>query len=168
MGIVQKASIKLTVVFYLGAALGYFNQVILFTHFFSPTEVGLARILTSVAVLYAQFAVLGVPTISNRFFPFFHSKEKGHHGFFFWGNVFVFLGFVVATIALILFKPLIVRKFSANSTLFVEYYYYLIPFALSSVYFQFFESYLRSLLKTVVPTFLNEVFLRILVTISIA
>ncbi len=168
MGIVQKASIKLTVVFYLGAALGYFNQVILLTHFFTATQVGLARILTSVAVMYAQFAVLGIPTISNRFFPFFNNKEKGHHGFFFWGNVLVFIGFIITTIAALVFKPLIVRKFSANSPLFVEYYYYLIPFAFSSVYFQFFETYLRSLLKVVVPTFLNEVFLRILVTICIA
>jgi len=168
MGIVQKASIRLTVVYYMGAALGYFNRVVLLTNFFTPTQVGLTSILTNVAVLYAQFAVLGIPTISNRFFPFFNNKEKRHHGFFFWGNVLVFVGFVITTMAALVFKPLVVRKFGANSPLFIEYYYYLIPFAFSSVYFQFFETYLRSLLKTVVPTFLNEVFLRILVTISIA
>ncbi len=168
MGIVQKASIKLTVVFYLGAALGYFNRVLLLTNFLTETQVGLTGVLTNVALLYAQFATLGIPSISNRFFPFFMNKEKKHNGYFFWGNVFVFGGFVLSTILFVIFKPAICRLYIDNSPLIVDYYYYLIPFAFAAVYFQFFESYLRSLLKTVVPTFLNEVFLRILNTTTIA
>ena len=89
MGIVQKASIKLTVVLYLGAALGYLNRILLFTHFLSADQVGLAGILINAAALYAQFATLGIPSISNKFFPFFHNKEKGHHGFFS-GEMFLF------------------------------------------------------------------------------
>lgn len=168
MGIVQRATVKLTVVIYLGAALGYFNKVLLFTHFLSPTQVGLTGLLTNVAALYAQFATLGMPSISNRFFPFFLNKEKRHNGFFFWGNVIVFVGFVVSTLLFILFKPLILRQYIDNSPLIADYYYYLIPLALAAIYFSFFESYLRSLLKTVVPTFLNEVFSRLLVTVCIA
>lgn len=168
MGIVQKESIKLTVVSYLGSALGYLNKILLFTNFLTATQVGLTGVLTNVAILYAQFATLGIPFISNRFFPFFMNKEKKHNGFFFWGNVFVFIGFVITTLLFILFKPLVIRQYINNSPLIVDYYYYLIPFALASVYFQFFDSYLRALLKTVVPTFLNEVFARILNTIAIA
>jgi len=167
MGVVQKESIKLTIVSYLGAALGYFNKVLLFANFLSATQVGLVGILTNAALLYAQLATLGTPSISNRFFPFFNNKEKRHHGFFFWGNVIVFAGFILTTLLFFLFKPLIIRQFIDNSPLIVDYYYYLIPLALGSVYFQFFESYLRSLLKTVVPTFLNEVFSKILITICI-
>jgi O-antigen/teichoic acid export membrane protein len=168
MGIVQKASIKLTIVSYLGAVLGYLNRVLLFTHFLSAAQVGLAGVLVSAAVLYAQFATLGIPTISNRFFPFFNNKEKHHNGFFFWGNVFVFAGFVITTIVFLLFKPIIIRQYVSNSPMIVDYYYYLIPLALSSVYFQYFDSYLRSLLKTVVPTFLSEVVAKLLVTACIA
>lgn len=168
MGIVQKASIKLTAVIYLGAALGYFNKVLLFTNFLSPTQVGLAGILTNVAILYAQFATLGMPTVSNRFFPFFMNKEKRHHGFFFWGNVIVFAGFLLTTLLFLVFRPIIIRQYIDNSPLLVDYYYYLIPFAFATVYFQYFESYLRALLKTVVPTFLNEVFSKILVSVCIA
>ncbi|HTA27586.1 MAG TPA: oligosaccharide flippase family protein [Bacteroidia bacterium] len=168
MGIVQKESIKLTFVIYLGAALGYLNRVLLLTHFLTDTQVGLTGVLMNAAVLYAQFATLGIPSISNRFFPFFMNKEKKHNGFFFWGNVFVFGGFLLTTVLFIVFKPVVLRMFVDNSPLLIDYYYYLIPLAFASVYFQFFESYLRSLLKTVVPTFLNEVFSKILVTIAIA
>lgn len=168
MGIVQKASIKLTVVIYIGAALGYLNKVLLFTHFLSPTQVGLAGILSNVAVLYAQFATMGIPSISNRFFPFFNNREKRHHGFFFWSNVFVFAGFVLSTLIFLLLKPLIIAQFIDNSPLIVDYYYYLIPAALAWVYFQFFEAYLRSLLKTVVPTILNDIFSKLLNTLCIS
>jgi len=167
MGIVQKESIKLTVVFYLGSALGYLNRVLLLTNFLTATQVGLVGILINVSVLYAQFATMGIPSISNRFFPFFHNKEKKHNGFFFWGNVFVFGGFLITTLLFLIFKPVIISQYIDNSPLVVDYYYYLIPLAFASVYFQFFESYLRSLLKTVVPTFLNEVFSKILITASI-
>ena len=168
MGIVQKASIKLTVVLYIGALLGYLNRILLFTHFLSDSQVGLTNVLINASVLYAQFATLGIPSISNRFFPFFNNKEKRHHGFFFWGNVFVFAGFVVTAVLFILFKSIILRQFIINSPMIADYYYYLIPLALSSVYFQFFDSYLRSLLKTVVPTFLSDVFSKLLVTACIS
>src|SRR3984957_3445012 len=168
MGIVQKESIKLTVVFYMGSALGYLNKVLLLTNFLTPTQVGLTNVLANMAVLYAQFATLGIPSISNRFFPFFMNKEKKHNGFFFWGNVFVFGGFLLTTMLFIVFKPVVLRMFIDNSPLLIDYYYYLIPLAFASVYFQFFESYLRSLLKTVVPTFLNEVFSKIIVTVCIS
>ncbi len=168
MGIVQKASIKLTVVSYLGAALGYLNRILLLTNFLSATQVGLISILITIVTLYAQFATFGIPNISARFFPFFFNKEKQHNGFFFWGNVFVFIGFLITTLFFLLFKPLIVRQYIDTSPLVVGYYYYVIPFALATIYFQFFDSYLRSLLKTVVPTFLNEVFSKILVSIAIA
>src|ERR1700722_13940256 len=151
MGIVQKESVKLTFVFYLGSALGYLNKVILFANFFTPAQVGLAGVLINVAMLYAQFATIGIPSLSNRFFPFFNNIEKRHHGFFFWSNVFIFGGFVLFTILFLLFQPLIIRQYIDNSPLIVDYFYYLIPLALAFVYFQFFEAYLRSLLKTVVP-----------------
>jgi O-antigen/teichoic acid export membrane protein len=168
MGIVQKESIKLTVVFYLGSALGFLNRVLLFANFFTTAQVGLAGVLINVAFVYAQIATIGIPAISNRFFPFFNNKAKRHNGFFFWSNVFVFSGFLVCTIIFILFKPVIIRQYIDSAPLLVDYYYYLIPLALSYVYFQFFEGYLRSLLKIVVPTFLNEVFSKVLQTVCIA
>ena len=120
MGIVQKESVKLTAVIYFGAALGYLNRVLLLSNFLLPEQVGLVGILTNVAMLYAQFAALGMPSISNRFFPFFQDKSKRHHGFFFWGNVVVLIGFLVTTVAFLLFKSLIVRQYVDNSPLVVE------------------------------------------------
>jgi len=168
MGIVQRQSLNLTIVSYAGAALGFVNKVLLFTNFLTTAQVGLANVLMTVAIFYAQFAALGMTSIGIRFFPYFENKEKKHHGFLFWGNAIVFGGFVLVTIIFLLFKPLIVKHYSTESPMLVEYYNYLIPLAFSIVYFQFFDTYLRALLKTVVATFINEIFARILVTLCIS
>jgi len=167
MGVIQKASVRLTLFSYAGAALGYFNKILLFTNFLTLQQVGLINVLNNISVLYAQVATLGISTVSLRFFPYFNDKQKQHHGFFFWCNVVITIGFLLATILFIFLKPLFIQHYSASSPLLVDFYYYNIPFALGLLYFQFLESYLRALLKTGVATFAYELVGRVLVTIII-
>ena len=166
MGIIQKASIRLTIFSYLGAGLGYFNRVVLFTNLLSVEQVGLISIFNSISVLYAQIAAMGMTSISVRFFPYFQDKGKRHNGFLFWANCFVTIGFVVVTTIFLLLKPVFIHYY-IKSPLLIEFYYYNIPLALSILYFQLLESYLRSLLKTVVSTFVFELVGRVLVTMTI-
>lgn len=167
MGIVQRQSLQLTIVSYTGAALGVVNKVFLLTNFLTTDQVGLTNVLTNVALLYAQFSALGIGSIGLRFFPYFENREKKHHGFLFWGSLIVFVGFVIMTLICLLFKPLIAAHFSKDSPMIVEYYNYLIPLAFAIVYFLFFDTYLRALLKTVVATVLYEVIGRLGVTVCI-
>ncbi len=167
MGLVQKASIKITVVSYLGIALGYFNRVLLFTNFLLPDQVGLIAILTSIGIFYAQFGIMGMSTVSVRFFPYFQDKERQHHGFFFWGNCIITIGFIITTILFVLLKPAVIHYYQKSSPLLIDFYYYIIPLALGLLYFQCLESYLRSLLKTVISTIAYELIGRLLVTITL-
>jgi len=167
MGIVQRDGLKLTIVSYVGVALGYINKALLFPHFLSLEEVGLANILVNISLIYAQFSALGMVGVTLRFFPYFNDKANRHHGFLFWTKLLVTAGFVLFSAVLIVLRPWVVEHFSEKSKLLVDYYYYIIPLGLSTLLFQLYDSYLRSLLKTVVPSFLNEVVLRLLVTLSI-
>jgi O-antigen/teichoic acid export membrane protein len=167
MGIVQKASIKLTVVSYAGAALGYFNKILLFTNFLHPDQVGLIDIMNRVSALFAQFAVLGMTSVGVRFFPYFEDKKKQHHGFLFWSNFVITVGFLASTLLFIFIKPVVIRYYQKDSPLLIEFYYYIIPLAFGLLYFQFLESYLRALLKTVVSTIAYELVGRLLVTATI-
>lgn len=167
MGVIQKASIRLTIFSYLGAGLGYFNKVLLFTNFLTLAQVGLINVLNSISVLYAQVATLGISTVSLRFFPYFNDKQKQHHGFFFWCNVVITVGFVLATALFVVFKPVFIQHYSDSSPLLVDFYYYNIPLAFGLLYFQFLESYLRALLKTGVATFSYELLGRLIVTVII-
>ena len=60
MGIVQRNSITITILSYLGILIGYVNKILLLTNFLTEEQVGLVNILTGLAVLYAQFSALGI------------------------------------------------------------------------------------------------------------
>ena len=168
MGIVQRQSLSLTVISYAGATLGMINRVLLLTNFLTTPQVGLFNVLTIVAILYAQFAALGMGNVGIRFFPYFENREKKHNGFLFWGTCIVIVGFLLSTVIFLLFKPLIIKHYSIQSPMIIEYYNYLIPLAFAMVLFQFFDTYLRALMKTIIATFLSEILNRLLVTFCIA
>jgi len=168
MGVVQRESIKLTIASYAGAALGYVNKILLFTNFLSTAEVGLIGITTNISLIYAQISALGMVSGLLRFFPFFHEREKKHHGIIFWLGIIVMIGFVITSIGFLAFRGAVIKYFGENSPLLVEFYYYIIPLALAMLYFNFFDAYLRSLLKTVVATVLNEFVSRIMVTVCVS
>jgi len=167
VGIVQKASVSLTIVSYMGVIIGYVNKMLLFPHLLTTSEVGLANTLVSTAAIFAQFSALGMTGVTLRFFPFFKDEKRSHHGFLFWVTVIVTSGALLVSVLFLLFESKFSLLFGKNAPILVEYYYYLIPLGLASLFFQVYDSYLRSLLKTVVPSFLNEVYLRLAVTLTI-
>lgn len=167
MGIVQRDSIRITVISYIGAAIGYLNKILLFTNFLTVEQVGLANILISIAAVYSQFSGLGMTGVAIRFFPYFKDKEKHHHGFLFWTSLISLFGFLLLTLLFILFQAPILDYYSEKSPLLVEYSLYVIPLALATVYYNLLEVFLRSLMKTVVFSLINEIVLRIMIAGSI-
>ncbi len=167
MGLVQRDSFHITLISYAGAVIGYLNKIFLFTNFLSTEQVGLANLMITISVLYAQVAALGSYNITVRFFPFFNERKDGQFGFHTALIAWAMAGFIIAT-ALFLFvnKPFIFF-YSDSGPLLVEYSLYIIPLAMASLYYQLFESYLRSLRKNLVPTILHELGARLFVTASI-
>ena len=75
MGIVKRNSITITILSYLGIVVGYVNKILLFPNFLSEEQVGLANILVSMAVMYAQFSAMGINSTIVKFFPFFRTPD---------------------------------------------------------------------------------------------
>ena len=168
MGIVQRDSLRITVVSYAGAALGYLNKVFLFTNFLQTEQVGLANLLVTISVVYAQFAALGTRNIITRFFPFFNDPKKHHHGFLFGMMALALAGFVLTSLAFVIFRQPFVLLYRDSSPLLVDYAIYLLPLGLAGVYYSLFEAYLRSLFNNVVPSLAHEIILRLMVTLSVS
>lgn len=167
MGIVQKDSFRITVISYAGAVIGYLNKILLFTNFLETEQVGLANLLVSLSLIYAQFSALGSRNIVIRFFPFFNNPKNHHHGFLFGMIAIASAGFVLTSLLFLFLQKPFAMLYSESSPLLVEYAYYLIPLALANVYYNLFEGYLRSLYNNLLPSLAHEVILRILVTVSI-
>jgi O-antigen/teichoic acid export membrane protein len=147
--------------------LGYVNIIILFPAVFSEEEFGLIQLLAGMGIVYAQFSALGLVNIIVRFFPFFKSDDKKHDGFIFFTMMLMTAGFTLITLLYVIFKPVISEFYIENSSLFVDYYYWLIPISFFLLIFLVFDSIVRAIHKTVFSAFLRDVLFRGLTTVGI-
>ena len=169
MGVIRRQSILSTISAYFGQALGFFNKLVLFTMFLSPAELGLVNVLANLSVMYSSLASVGFGQVIIRFFPYFKSPEDGgrHNGFLFWVLAVPLIGFVFITGIFIAFYPLLAEQYKNTSPLLLEYLPYVIPLGFFTLYLSLLEAYLRALLKTVAATILRDVYLRLILTLSV-
>lgn len=160
MGVVQRQGIKNTISSYLGILLGFASLIVIQPKFLKPEEIGLARVLFAFSTLVASFIPLGVTNVTIKYFPFFKNEHKGHHGFLGYVTLFTLLGFTITAGVLFLFKDLIVARYSAESPVFAAYYNYIFPFSLFLAFATVITTYLTSLYKTTVPSYLNDIYTR--------
>ena len=167
MGVIQKQSISGTVYSYLGVVLGFITTGWLFPRILSTEQVGLLRILVSYSVLFAQFASLGINTVSVKLFPYFRDPEKKHHGYLGLTLLVGLTGFVLATGIYLLLKPLFIARAAGKSSLFLDYFYYVIPLILFTLLFSLFDTYYRVLYNAVKGIVYKEVVQRLLILAAI-
>ncbi|GEO04646.1 hypothetical protein AAE02nite_23100 [Adhaeribacter aerolatus] len=167
MGIIKRQGIQNTVISYAGVIIGYINTVLLLPRILDEELVGLTRLLLTIAVLYAQFSALGFANAGVKFFPYFRDKANQHNNFlvFFLGIPLV--GFLAISLLFFLFRDVIINYYIKESPLIINYYYYIIPLGFFTLLFNLFNAYLTSLYKTVVPSFIQDFFLRISITLTI-
>ena len=115
MGIVRNQSIKNSISFYIGMAIGAINTVIIYPNVFNdyPEHFGLIQILVAYAIVVSTFTTLGIPKLFVRFFPAI--TEKGQ--LYFLSFITPLLGFVFALLLYCLFKEQIFELLNASSLL---------------------------------------------------
>jgi len=161
VGIIQRQSIKSTIIAYVGVVLGFFNLVILMPRILSPDQVGLVRVLLDISIIFLTFAQLGLPTLTVKFFPWFREEQKQYYGFLNFQLLVALLGFTLAGILFYLFKQPIEHFYLEKSGLMNQHLHLVYGFAFFMLLFVVFESYARALFKIVVPNFLRDNLLRI-------
>lgn len=162
MGIIIRQSIKGTLVTYIGAFIGFLTTFFILTKYLDKETIGLSNALRTAAVMLSGLALLGSNVSMVRFFPHFKTEDGKNNGFFFFALLVPFIGFLLVTTALLLFKEPIVSYFSENSSLLVDYFYWLIPLTFFILYWVVFETYSSVLYRIVVPSFIREIVVRIL------
>ncbi len=167
MGVVRKESSFSTLSAYFGAALGLVNKIILLPRFFDLDQVGLLNISINMAMTLAQLALLGYGIVTIKFFPFFKDRENMHNGILFLGFIFGSIGFLLIGSAFLLCKDLILNHLSVNSALLVEHYHIIFIIGFFFLGFNIYTCYLQVLFKTYVVSLIRDIFLRVMVTVSI-
>lgn len=167
MGLVKNDAFKTTILSYLGMGIGYINKFFLFLLILTTEQIGLVNLLVSVGTLFAQIGNLGTVFTTIRFLPFFKNEEKKHHGFLPLMLMVAFIGLVVCSAIVVLFRETIESMYVERSADFVHYYYWIIPIGAAMIFFMVLEAYLRSFYKNIIPVFAFEILLRIGVLISL-
>ncbi|OON70323.1 lipopolysaccharide biosynthesis protein [Hymenobacter sp. CRA2] len=163
MGIVQRQGLRNTVISYFGLGLGFVNTALLMPRFLAADQVGLTRVLLSLATIYAQLSAFGFASVGIRFFPYFRNRDAGHHGFLPLLLGLPLLGFAVVTGAYWLGQPLILQAYATDAALLGPYYSWCAVLALFTLLYSLQDAYLKGLYHTAFSSFLQEVLLRVLI-----
>lgn len=166
MGIIEKQATKNAIYSYIGAALGFIT-ITISAHLLNPDQNGLVRILIYISALFSQFSGLGFNTVTIRFFPYFRDKDKGHHGYLFYGIITTLTGFLICYAFFYLFKNQIVEYNQEKSKLLVDYLFYLMPLTLFTLFFNLFDYYLRACYSSVIGSSSKDFTQRILILLSL-
>ena len=161
MGIIIRQSVKSTIVSYVGVGLGIINIVILATKYFSPVQIGLSRVIFENALLFSSFAQLGVPYIAIKYFNHFKDREKKNSGFLFFLLTYGLIGFTFFLVLYLFSKDLFVNYYRKNSPEIIDYYFYLLPIVLFTIYMNILEAFCQVNERIVIPTVVREIFLKL-------
>lgn len=167
MGIIQRQSIRSTFVILTGFIIGAVNLLILFPLFFSQAELGMTRALMDISLTLSMLATLGSLPVIYKFYPFYKDyldKEKNDLPFI--SAIVCLTGFLLVLLGGYVFQDWIIRKLG-KSPEFAEYFYVIYPFTFLFLVFMWLEAFSWSLKKTILPNFLKETLLRLIISILI-
>ncbi|OFX28256.1 MAG: hypothetical protein A2033_06130 [Bacteroidetes bacterium GWA2_31_9] len=167
MGVIIKQTIKGTIYTYFGVLIGFITSGFLFPLFFKSEEIGLINILVTYSAIFAQFATLGIHSVTTRLFTYFRNEKNGHNGFLFIAIFTSLIGFLISLTVFYVLKPILLETGSKDSALFTEYFYYSIPLIFFTLFFGTFDNYYKVLYNSVIGTILKELIQRLLILISI-
>lgn len=167
MGVVKRQGIKNAISSYFGILIGFVSLVIIQPKFLSPEVIGLCRALFAFSTLIATLIPLGSPNIIVKYFPKFFDRDKKHHGFFGFILLYPLVGGLITFLLLMIFKDDIIAKYSENSALFSDYFFWIFPFSVFLGLSSLFSVYLSSIYKSTIYSYFNDVVTRVLYIVLI-
>lgn len=161
MGIIQRQSINLTIVNYIGVILGAINTLFIYPKVLTGEEFGIFRFVTQTAQMLFPFALFGVGSLSIRFFPNFRNDENGHNGFLMLLLSAASGGLALFSILGFLLRKPIMAAYTDQFGVYVQYLPYIIPIVCCMGLAYMLSAYATNFQRMVVPQSLNNLFLKI-------
>jgi O-antigen/teichoic acid export membrane protein len=169
MSQIRKKSLKAATWIYIGFLIGALNTYLL-THknWFEPNEYGLTQSLIQIGLLIFAFSTMGITTYLYKFFPYYEDNtHPKNNDMLSVALVVSLIGFIITAVTVYFFQPLIVQKFSTNSKLLVEYFYWTLPFGFFILLYNILEAYSYGFHKGVLTSLLKETILRLFTLIVV-
>lgn len=168
MNLIKKQGILNSISLYAGTAIGFLNLMIIFQRSLTLEEIGFYNILIALVLLYIQFATLGISNVITRFLPVFRTKDNHHHGFATYIFIICAITFSIFSIGFFVLKDEVIalKAGDGGASLMDRYYPYFLPIAICATIYLVQESFARTAFRTIFPSFLREVVLRLFSTVG--
>jgi O-antigen/teichoic acid export membrane protein len=167
MGIVIKQSIKNTIITFIGFGIGAINVLYMYPVFLGKDYLGLTNYILSAANILYPILSFG---IQNTLIKFFNENNKSEEDLSRYFTFILLLPLIVIIPFFCLFFYFyenIALYESTKNTIVYNFVWEIPLIALFIGYFEIFYAWLRAHMKSVFGSFVKEVFIRILVTISL-
>ncbi|HFA47954.1 MAG TPA: polysaccharide biosynthesis protein [Bacteroidetes bacterium] len=152
MGIIKRQGIKNSIVNYFGVAIGAFNVLLIYPN--AREAYGLIRFLMDTALLLTPFILLGVSSLTIRFFPIFKNEENGHNGFLFNLLGMAAIGMALFSFGFFLLQDKITELYK-DKILIRQFIFYIVPFTCMVGLIELLTLYISNFHRIVVPALLN-------------
>jgi O-antigen/teichoic acid export membrane protein len=170
MGNIRKQTIISSILVYFGFLIGLLNIYLYSSKSgpFTPEQFGLTRIFFDYAQNMFAFGALGMIPVIYKFYPYYKDNlPEEKIDLMSWAMVASLLGLLLVVFLGWYFEPRFVNIYAAKSKLVVDYYFWMVPFAIGLLFFSILEGFSWALHKSVFSNFLKETFFRIITSILI-
>lgn len=159
MGLVQRQSLKYSLINFAGVAIGI--AAVLRLYPLALAQYGLARWLLDAGMLLFPFISLGMPPILFRFFPRFQEKKSGHRGFLLLAFLWMTGGFLLFLIVFWLFSGAFLHFLTAGKrpedvALLARFFPWVVPIAFFTACSLLLHYYAVNFKRTTGPTLLTD------------
>lgn len=165
MGVVRRQSVVSTIFIFAGFLIGAVNIFFFYgnENYFTHDQFGLTRLLPDVALIFSASCTFGGAIALVKFYPFYNSyltKEKNDLPII--GLAACIIGCIIFLVILPHTKEFFIRKYTARSVLFTQYFDLLYPYVVGLAFFTFFEACHWAIRQSVLPNLLKELVFRML------
>jgi O-antigen/teichoic acid export membrane protein len=154
MGVVQRQSLKYSIVNMIGLAIGTVSTLLIYPLVLE--QVGLMRVLMEAGIVLLPIITLGGNTLVFRFFPRFQNKETGHHGFLLFLIGLALFGCLCFIGMSFLFREKVMFWYRDSSPLLQKHVFMAIPLACFYALNIVLYNYASNFKRIVVPSILVE------------
>ena len=161
MGIIQRQSIKNSLVNYLGVAIGAVSVIFIYPRI-GLSDLGTIQFALSMAVLFAPFASFASSMVALKYYPVFKDEENSDNGFIFILSVSTLIASLVFTALVYGFRVSISKLFSPkDAIIFLNTLHFILIFtvilSLTNLYISLASNFNRIVVPSVLQNLLPKI-----------
>lgn len=162
MGIVKEQGIANTALVYVGTLVGAVSLLFVQPVFLTKDELGLARLILSFATVLSSLLSFGISSVTVRYLPRLFDQQQGHRGFLGFVVLYLSVSITLGLLALHLLRGPLIALYGDETGVFSEHYGFVVLLSVSYSFVLGFNSYCMALMRSIFPTFLNDIVVRLL------